>query len=557
MAETFPRRFGRYELRGVVLRDGFGTIYEAHDTHYDRDVWLRVLDGDLASDAPTAERFRRAARLASSLSHPNLPLVYEVGENDGPPFLAFRPPEGVALADRLRTESPIFPLRAAFIVGQIADVLQYLNERWLSHGNLHDRSVWLSDEDQVTLLDFGMAPGIHTPEKDVEALANLAHEMVVGAPFARTDATMRRPGIPWRRAEDRLGTEMWQILMRGVGYEGKPFADFREFSDAFARAAETAGPPPRESRRKRRQEQRRRAQALAQQARAAARLGQWERVAELAGYALRLNPRNAEARQWGRRASRVLAGEVPETAAPPARPRRTVKRRYAATLVAFVAILVVVGGGIWALARPKPAPAPLATPAPTARPTLASTAAPTATVAVVVAPTDTPRPSGMPTATPAPTDTPTPVPPTFTPTAGPTDTPRPPTPTPTRAPHPAPALLAPPDGMHFEPQETILLRWTDVGPLADDEWYVVRIPHEYGEEVGVTRETQWQIPAYVWLLRPPSGRLYWSVSVRVRITDEIPGNADQWPAAGAESPPRSFVWLAGTRTPTPMPTPTP
>ncbi len=116
MAETFPRRFGRYELRGVVLRDGFGTIYEAHDTHYDRDIWIRVLDGDLASDAPTAEQFRRAARLASSLSHPNLPLVYEVGENDGLPFLAFRPPEGVALADRLRTESPIFPLRAAFIL---------------------------------------------------------------------------------------------------------------------------------------------------------------------------------------------------------------------------------------------------------------------------------------------------------------------------------------------------------------------------------------------------------------------------------------------------------
>ncbi len=559
MAETFPRQFGRYELHGVVLRDGFGTIYRAHDTHYDRDVWVRVLDGDLASDPATAEQFRRAARLASTLSHPNLPLVYEVGEVDGLPFLSFRPAEGVTLSDRLRAESPIFPLRAAFIVSQIADALQYLNERWLSHGNLQDRSIWLSDDDQVMLLDFGMALGTHTPEKDAQDLANLAHEMVVGAPFSRTDATMRRPGIPWRRAEDRLGPEMWQILMRGVGYEGKPFADFREFSDAFVQAAQTAGPPPRESRRKRRQEQKRRAQALAQQARAAARLGQWERVAELAGHALRLNPKDADARQWLRRATRVLGGEAAEAVAPVMRPRRTAKRRYGMALLALVVILGTLGGGIWALTRPRPAalPSTTATPTPTPRPTQTPNPAPTATAATVIAPTETPVPLATPAAAESPTDTPTPLPPTFTPTAAPTRTPVRPTdtPTPTRIPHPAPALLSPPDGMHFEPQETIVLRWEDVGPLADDEWYVVRIPHERGEEVGVTRETQWQVPAYVWLLRPPSGRLYWSVSVRVRASEGIPGNADLWPAAGAESAPRSFVWLAGTRTPTPTPTP--
>jgi hypothetical protein len=181
----------------------------------------------------------------------------------------------------------------------------------------------------------------------------------------------------------------------------------------------------------------------------------------------------------------------------------------------------------------------------------------TATPVIVIAPTDTPRPTVAPTATEIPTDTPTPPASTPTPTQAPTRTPQPPTltPTATHALHPAPTLLSPPDGMHFEPQEAIVLRWTDVGPLADDEWYVVRIPHERGEEVGVTRDTQWQVPAYVWLLRPPSGRLFWSVSVRVRASEGIPGNADLWPAAGAESAPRSFVWLAGTRTPTPTPTP--
>jgi len=96
----------------------------------------------------------------------------------------------------------------------------------------------------------------------------------------------------------------------------------------------------------------------------------------------------------------------------------------------------------------------------------------------------------------------------------------------------------------------IILRWSDVGPLAEDEWYVVSIPHQRGEEVGVTRETEWQVPEYMWWLRPPSARLYWSVGVRVRVSEGVPGNADMWPAAGAESAPRSFVWLEQTPTPT-------
>ena len=99
-------------------------------------------------------------------------------------------------------------------------------------------------------------------------------------------------------------------------------------------------------------------------------------------------------------------------------------------------------------------------------------------------------------------------------------------------------------------EAVIVLRWGETGPLAEDEWYVVRIPHPRGEEVGVTRETEWRVPAYMWWLRPPSARLYWSVGVRVRTSEEIPGNADLWPAAGEESAPRSFVWLEHTPTPT-------
>jgi hypothetical protein len=563
MAETLPRQFGRYELQSVVLRDGFGTIYRARDTHYDREVWVRVLDGDLASDARTAEQFQRAARLASALSHPNLRIVHEVGEADGLPFMSFRPAEGITLAERLRTESPIFPLRAAFIVSQITDALEYLNERWMSHGNLQDHSIWLSADDQVMLLDLGMALGTHTPEKDTEALANLAHEMVVGAPFSRTDATMRRPGIPWRRAADRLGAEMWEILMRGVGHEGKPYAGFREFRDDFVRAAETAEPPPRESRRQRIREQRERACALAQQAGAAARLGQWERVSELAGHALRLNPKDEEARQWLRRAVRVLGGEAPETLGPAL--RKTRRRRYPVGLLLAAAVIIAgIGGGIWALQRPKQAAPPPATMTPTPRPTR-TPAPPTVTSAPVVVPTTTVGPTRVPptatdvpaTATPVSTDTVTPAQPTSTATKAPTQTSIPPSPTPTRVPHTAPTLLSPPSETYYQPQDAIVLQWSGVGPLAEDEWYVVRIPHPLGEEVGVTRETEWLVPAYVWLLKPSSGRLYWSVSVRVRTSEEIPGNANLWPAAGAESPARSFVWLAGTRTPTPTPTATP
>ena len=557
MAETLPREFGRYQLLSVVLRDGFGTIYLAQDTHYEREVWVRVLDADLASDARTAEQFERAARLASTLSHPNLPPVYEVGAADGLQFMSFRPAEGISLSERLRIDSPIFPLRAAFIVNQVSDALLYLNDRWMSHGNLQDRSIWLSPDDQVMLLDMGMALGLHTPEKDVETMSNLAHEMVVGAPFARTDATMRRPGIPWRRAEDRLGPEMWAILMRGVRYEGAPYTSIQEFRDDFLRAAETAGPPPRESRRQRIREQRTRAHTLAQQAGAAARLGQWERVTELAGHALRLNPKDELARQWLRRASRVQGGEMPEDEALGPVVRKIQKRRAPVGFILVVLVILAgISAGIWALTRPRHASPPPATATVTPSPRPTMTTPPTQVPIILPTSTLSPAPSATP--KPLPTATQTAPPPTGTPAQTSTRTPRPPSPTPTRALHAAPTLLSPPDETYvIGSRSTIMLRWTDVGPLAADEWYVVRMPHPYGEEVGATRETEWQVPNYVWLLRPPSGRLTWSVSVRVRTSEALPGNADMWPAAGAESALRSFVWLEFTPTPTVTATPTP
>jgi hypothetical protein len=121
----------------------------------------------------------------------------------------------------------------------------------------------------------------------------------------------------------------------------------------------------------------------------------------------------------------------------------------------------------------------------------------------------------------------------------------------TRVFRPAPQPLRPNDGAVFHgATNDVVLEWSDVGPLAADEFYVVRIPHVRGEEVGVTKSTRWQVPSYLYWLRPANGQFQWSVAVRIRTTEGIPGTALVWPAVSAESTWRWFeLQPAGPSTP--------
>src|SRR6202521_2748016 len=101
MALIPSTRLGPYEIQEPLGAGGMGEVYRARDTRLDRSVAIKILPAHLSENAEAKERFDREARAISSLSHPNICHLYDVGQQDGASYLVMEYLEGETLADRL------------------------------------------------------------------------------------------------------------------------------------------------------------------------------------------------------------------------------------------------------------------------------------------------------------------------------------------------------------------------------------------------------------------------------------------------------------------------
>src|SRR5438874_4838823 len=101
MAITIGQRLGSYEVLSLVGRGGMGEVYKARDVRLDRIVAIKVLPSNVADSSDLPGRFEREARTISSLNHPNICVLHDVGNQDGIDFLVMEYLEGESLAQRL------------------------------------------------------------------------------------------------------------------------------------------------------------------------------------------------------------------------------------------------------------------------------------------------------------------------------------------------------------------------------------------------------------------------------------------------------------------------
>jgi eukaryotic-like serine/threonine-protein kinase len=153
-------RLGPYEVLGPLGAGGMGEVYRARDARLGRDVAVKVLPRSLAGDRGRLLRFEQEARAAGRLNHPHVLAVFDVGTQDGLPYIVSELLEGSTLRARL-DEGPLSVPRAAEYGAQIARGLAAAHAGGIVHRDLKPDNVFVSREGHVKLLDFGLARAIH------------------------------------------------------------------------------------------------------------------------------------------------------------------------------------------------------------------------------------------------------------------------------------------------------------------------------------------------------------------------------------------------------------
>src|ERR1700722_4617571 len=238
MTLTSGTRLGPYEIQSPLGAGGMGEVYRARDTRLDRDVAIKVLPAHLSSDPDLRQRMEREAKAISSLNHPHICTLHDVGSQGGIDFLVMEHLEGETLADRLQRGA--LPLEEALTIArETAEALDKAHGRGIVHRDLKPANIMLT-KNGPKLMDFGLAkpsPGVSsgsvaspltpsTPTMSVAALTASASPLTQKGTVVGTFQYMAPEVLQGAEADARsdifsFGCVLYEMLTGRRAFEGK------------------------------------------------------------------------------------------------------------------------------------------------------------------------------------------------------------------------------------------------------------------------------------------------------------------------------------------------
>src|SRR6202166_2375234 len=161
MPLAFGTKLGPYEIQSPLGAGGMGEVYRARDTRLERAVAIKILSAHLCQNAEARDRFDREARAISSLSHPNICHLYDVGQQDGISYLVMEYLEGETLTDRLR-KGTLMLEQVLRVAAEICEGLEKAHRGGVVHRDLNPGNIMLT-KSGAKLMDFGLAKAAIPP----------------------------------------------------------------------------------------------------------------------------------------------------------------------------------------------------------------------------------------------------------------------------------------------------------------------------------------------------------------------------------------------------------
>lgn len=256
----------RYQIIKTIGEGGMANVYLAYDTILDRNVAVKVLRGDLATDEKFVRRFQREALSASSLSHPNIVEVYDVGEDNGSYYIVMEYIEGKHLKQLLKKRGSLTLTEVVDIMLQVTDGMSAAHDSYIIHRDIKPQNIMILENGLIKITDFGIAMALNstqltqtnsvmgsvhylppeqasgkgaTIQSDVYSMGILMYELLTGVlPFRGDNAVeialkhIKEPFPSVKEKVPNLPQSIENIIMRATAKNVKNrYADAKEMHD--------------------------------------------------------------------------------------------------------------------------------------------------------------------------------------------------------------------------------------------------------------------------------------------------------------------------------------